>query len=215
MTKSAEHYTTLENRPMSHFNAKVPACYAKLKHGRKGIKGDGRCYKAAIFNGREYTRCANHGGHAGRPSKTGQHSELVGKRIFELAAEMENDKGLTAVEEQVKLATALLMEFADNLIKAEVKDVSDAQIFKLMGLLKEVNNMTKARHQVREGQLYTVRSEHVVLVVHAVAEAINDELADFPELRERLAKRIVNLRVIDQGLANQKQQALPPAAQNG
>ena len=42
-----------------------------------------------------------------------------------------------------------------------------------------------------------MRTEHFVLVVHAVAEAINDELADYPDLRDRLARRIGKIRVIE------------------
>lgn len=185
-------------RPPSPLNPKVPCCWAKLKRGRLGRYGDGRCHDVAMFNGREFTRCPRHGGKAGRPPSNGQRTQkLVGKRIFEMAEELENDRQLTAIEEQVKIGAALFMEYIEGLNKAECDFMDAGEIDKALDRLEKVSKLTERRHKIREGQLYTVRTEHVILAVHAVVDVINDELGDFPELKERLARRIANIRVIE------------------
>lgn len=184
-------------RPPSAVNPNVPSCWAKLKRGRMGTFGDGRCHDMCMHNGVRYTRCKRHGGAISKTMKTGQHSKLVGRRIFELAAAMENDTELTAIEEQVKLAAALFKEYVAGLNKAECEWMAPEELDKALDRLEKLSRLTERRHKIREGNLYTVRTEHVILVVHAVADVINTELADHPDLRDRIAKRIGQIRVIE------------------
>ena len=180
-----------DDRPPSTLNPSVPACHA-WKTDRSA-----HCTNPAMWNGIKYTRCQMHGGRSTGPLKHGQHHRLVGRRIFEMAEALENDQGLTAIEDQVKLGAAALAEYMRSLEKMELEWLDPDSLDRLLDRIEKVSKLIERRHKIREGQLYTVRTEHFVLVVHAVAEAINDELADYPDLRDRLARRIGKIRVIE------------------
>ncbi len=193
-----------DDRPPAPMNPSLPCCWAM----RSNMKD--RCTNLPYFNGTKYTRCRMHGGTSTGPKGgTQQTSKLAGRRIHELASALENDQGLTSIEEQVKLAAATLAEYMNQLEADQVEELDAKQLDGLLGRIEKVSKLIERRHKIREGQLYTVRSEHVVLIVSAVGEAINTELADHPELRERLARRIGRLRVIE-GEAKR----LPAAAEN-
>lgn len=197
-----------DDRPPAPLNWAVPCCWA-LKTDKSGD----RCEKIPFFNGVRYTRCKVHGGASTGPKlTTGQGSKLAGRRIAEMARELENDQGLTSIEEQVKLAAAVLGEYMRKLEVDEVEDLTPKEIDALLKRIENVTKLIERRHKIREGQLYTVRSEHVIVVIQAVSEAINAELADYPELRTNLARRIGRLKIVE---TEPKKQLAAAAAENG
>jgi hypothetical protein len=185
-------YTDKLGRPPSSFNLRVPACMA---HNRDGTD----CTKACMVNAAgEYTRCRNHGGRStGPPKKSGQYSKVAARRIMEVAEDMENDAGLTAIENNVKLVASLFIEKVSALEEEGLTELTDSEMGKLLGMAERLSTLIERRHRIREGQKYTVKIEHLQYIVVAVSDAVNRVLIDQPELRERLAHEIEGIRVIE------------------
>lgn len=186
-------YTDKLGRPPSSLNPNSPACMAKRRY-------DGlACTKAAMVNkAGEYTRCREHGGASpGAPMKSGQYSKLAARRILEIAEDMENDAGLTAIENNVKILAALFVEKMESLAEEGLDVLPDSELGKLIGMTERLSNVIERRHRIREGQKYTVKIEHLQYIVVAVSDAVNRVLSEEPELRSRLAKEIEGIRVIE------------------
>ena len=189
-----KHHDPL-NRPPSPYNPNVPACMAQKRTGAKGEL----CMRGCMVNAKgEYTRCKTHGGASpGAPRKSGQYSKLATRRILEVAEDLENDAGLTAIENNVKLLAAMFMEKMEALAADGVEELPDTELGKLVGLVERLSNLIERRHRIREGQKYTIKIEHLQYIIVAVADAVNRVLADQPELRAKLAKEIEGIRIIE------------------